>query len=381
METPSVTTTLDRIPQPATPLTATHPTQGMNRSTLEIGQQLVVRVMQQISQNHFVIELQGTLVDASGPQALRGRTVLPVVVEQLQPQVVLQVLNERQGLERLAMQSLRDNLLFQLPSGESIGALRQALANLAPTPDSTTIPQAVLTLHSALQERLPADSAPSREQFVALLRDGGINYEADIARLATENPQALRELPEKDLKGMLMQAQRDVLGARNQSVLGRLIDPVAAHLTNIESQQLLNFLAQLHGTPYELQIPFYFGQSASTAYLSIEPDEHWQGTEEDRATAYNILLTLDLDQLGQTRIDGHIGANTIRVIFYVENANSVGVLNSLLPELAESLQSMGFEKVLLTARPLNLLSAEKRQEFEALAAGLPKSVNLINERG
>jgi hypothetical protein len=381
MDIPRVTASLERLPQTVTPLAGASLAQGVQPGTLEIGQQFFVRVLQQISQNHFLIELQGTLVDATGPQALGGRTLLPVVVEQLQPQVVLRVLTQQQGLERLAVQSLRDNLLVRWTTGESMGVLRQALASFVPTADSKAIPQAVLTLHSALQERLPTDAAPSREQIVTLLRDGGINYEAEVARLATENPQALRALPEKDLKGMLMQAHRDVLAARSQSVLERLVDPVAGHLTNIESQQLLNFLAQLHGTPYELQIPLYFGQAPATAYLSIEPDEHWAEGEEDRASAYNILLTLDLDQLGRTRIDGHIGPKTIRVIFYVERADAVGLLNSLLPELAESLHAIGFEKALLTARPLHLLPAEKRQQFEALAAGIPKSVNLINERG
>jgi len=239
----------------------------------------------------------------------------------------------------------------------------------------------VATLHSAIQNLVPSDSAPTQEQIVTLLRDGGINYEAEVARLATENPQFLQQLPENDLKGMLMQAQRDVLATTNQSVIGRLIEPFASHLTNIESQQLLNFLAQLHGNPYELQIPFYVGQSASTAYLSIEPDEHWRESDEDQSSAYNFLLMLDLEGLGQTRIDGHITSKTVRVIFYLDDTDSVKAVDSMLPELEESLQAIGFEKALLAARPLKSLPSEKLQKFNSMAAGIPESVNLINERG
>jgi len=180
---------------------------------------------------------------------------------------------------------------------------------------------------------------------------------------------------------MLMQAQQDVLTATNQTAIGRLIEPMTSHLTNIESQQLLNFLAQVHGNPYELQIPFYVGQSASTAYLSIEPDEHWQEPDEEPSSAYNFLLMLDLDGLGQTRIDGHIGTKTVRVIFYIENPESVEVLDSMLPELAESLQTIGFEKTLLAAKPLKSLPPDKRQKFGSMASGIPTSTNLVNERG
>jgi len=381
MEIPTVTTPADRsllsITQPGT----TRPSHAHQLPTLEIGQQLVVRVVQQLPGNHFIIDLQGTLVDASGPAALKGRSVLPVVVEQLEPQVVLRVLSERQGFERLAAEMLRGNLMLRLTAGESIEILRHALTNLNASSEPNSVPRTVATLHSAIQNLVPSDSAPTQEQIVTLLRDGGINYEAEVARLATENPQFLQQLPENDLKGMLMQAQRDVLATTNQSVIGRLIEPFASHLTNIESQQLLNFLAQLHGNPYELQIPFYVGQSASTAYLSIEPDEHWRESDEDQSSAYNFLLMLDLEGLGQTRIDGHITSKTVRVIFYLDDTDSVKAVDSMLPELEESLQAIGFEKALLAARPLKSLPSEKLQKFNSMAAGIPESVNLINERG
>lgn len=381
MEIPTVTTSADRSLLSITQPGAARSAQAHLLPTLEVGQQLIVRVVQQLAGNQFVIDLQGTLVDASGPAALKGRTVLPVMVEQLEPQVVLRVLSERQGFERLAAEMLRGNLALRLTAGESIGILRQALANLSASSEPNSLPRTVATLHSAIQNLVPSAAAPTQEQIVTLLRDGGINYEAQVARLASDNPQLLQQLPDNDLKGMLMLAQRDVLATTNQSVLGRLIEPVASHLTNIESQQLLNFLAQVHGNPYELQIPFYVGQAPSTAYLSIEPDEHWRESEDEQSPAYNFLLMLDLGGLGETRIDGHITTKTVRVIFYFNDANSVEVVASMLPELEQSLEGIGFEKALLAARPLNSLPQEQRQKFNAMAAGIPESVNLINERG
>jgi len=92
----------------------------------------------------------------------------------------------------------------------------------------------------------------------------------------------------------------------------------------------------------------------------------------------NVLFLLDLEGFGQTRIDAHLTAKTLWVAFYVDQSSAVALLQSALPAFRETLQSLGYEEVLLVAKPLGQLAPEKRQKFEALAVGASPSVHLLD---
>jgi hypothetical protein len=121
----------------------------------------------------------------------------------------------------------------------------------------------------------------------------------------------------------------------------------------------------------------------STAFLSIEPDKG--GNEETgkqgngkTGKGYNLLFLLDLEGLGQTRIDARITEKSLWVAFYVNQSHSLSLLQSEFPAFRQTLQAMGYEEVLLVARPVNLLSPEKQKKFAALALGVPARVSLLD---
>lgn len=137
----------------------------------------------------------------------------------------------------------------------------------------------------------------------------------------------------------------------------------------------MNLLAQVQGEPYQLQIPLFTGQGTTAAFLSIESDGNGTGAkgegQEGRGKGYNILFLLDLEGFGQTRIDAHIGEKSLWVAFYVDLDSSVSLLKKELPGVRETLQAFGYDEVLLVAKPLGQLSAEKRKKFDALTIGAP----------
>jgi hypothetical protein len=158
---------------------------------------------------------------------------------------------------------------------------------------------------------------------------------------------------------------------------------LAHHLENIESQQAVNVLAQGKGEPYQLQIPLFTGQGMTSAFLSIEPEGQGNGEAEKRGNGekgkgYNILFMLDLDGFGQTRIDARIGEKSLWIAFYVNQNSSVALLQRELPAFRETLQSLGYEEVLLVAKPLGHIPPEKREKFDALTIGAPASVHLLD---
>src|SRR5262249_43862448 len=137
---------------------------------------------------------------------------------------------------------------------------------------------------------------------------------------------------------------------------------------------------QLHGEAFQLQIPFYAGQELKTAFLSVEPDGSGGRGPGGKSNGFNVLFLLDLDNLGPTRIDAHFGRGAMRVVFYVEDGEALGRVRSELPAFGRALRAMGYDDVLLAARPLGEMTADRRQKAEALALGVPAGVHLIDVR-
>ena len=89
------------------------------------------------------------------------------------------------------------------------------------------------------------------------MRDGGLFYEAKLLQLVNENPQALARIADGDLKGLLLQALREVGANSVLSEVQGLAASIANHLNHIETQQAVNLLAQMNEGPYRLEIPFF----------------------------------------------------------------------------------------------------------------------------
>ncbi|MBI3301626.1 MAG: hypothetical protein HYZ72_06065 [Deltaproteobacteria bacterium] len=338
--------------------------------------------MEELPSGRLLINLQGSLLEAEALEGLSVGAELFARVEQLQPQIVLRILDPGQGIEAEAARILRANLPHQVLVGDSLNALRQELTRLAGLPTQAAPPPSLTKLQTLLKNLLLDDTSPTAEHLATFVRDGGLHYEAKLLRLAEEHPQALAHAAEGDVKGLLLQALKD---AETASINPEARTAIVTHLGHIETQQAVNLLAQTHGEPYQLQIPFFSGQEISTAFLSIEADGDNQGEKGKRGKGekgqgYNVLFLLDLEGFGQTRIDAHITAKTLWVAFYVDQSRTVSLLHSELPAFRETLQSLGYKEVLLTAKPLAQLSSEKRQKFDALAAGIPGKINLLDVR-
>lgn len=355
---------------------------------LALGQEVTAQVLEDLSDGRVLVRLHGALLEATTQESLPPGKELTVRVEQLQPHLVLRILKPAQDqvaleaapeLEAEATRILRATLPHQAAVSDSLNLLRQELARATAAPTQEVSPS-LATLHALLQELLPDDGPPSAERLAAFVRDGGLQYEAKLLRLATDAPEGPVRVADQDVKGLLLR----ILGEGETTLLrSETRAALMQHLSHIETQQALNVLAQLQGGPYQLQIPFLSAQGLSTAMLSIEADE---GRQEEagkrgkthRGQGYNVLFLLDLEGFGQTRIDAHLSTKTLRVIFYVDQPQALALLQAELPGFRETLQSLGYEEVLLAAKPLAQLPAEKRPKFEALAVGVPATVSLLD---
>ena len=400
--------------------------------SLAIGQEIEAEVVGQLPSGSVVLNIEGARLEAEAPENFPLGKTFAARVEQLRPQVVLHVLpdaeelaefNPVQNLQTEATRLLRTTISNRTVSADSFNTLSQELAAFVEHPSQEAVPPSITKLHMLLKTLLPEHVPPTAEQLAAFVRDGGLHYEAKLLQLAESTPQKFSQAAEKDLKGLLLQALRDLTEGLEKTELAEpgfaetqasirkqehettvtlltKISPDKAfalpppppqditvslvhHLEYIESQQAVNLLAQTKGEPYQLQIPLFTGQGMTTAFLSIESEgrgnkETGKPANGETGQAYNILFMLDLDGFGQTRIEARVGKKSLWVAFYVDQHDSVALLQRELVEFREIIRSLGYEEVLLTAKPLGRLAPEKREQFDALEAGVPASVHLLD---
>jgi hypothetical protein len=413
--------------QPSQPLLQVQPS-GQPPPTLPalvVGQQVSARVLQQLPQGQVLLDLQGADVPARAPNDVKPGQVLSLQVAQLQPEVVLHILDSEGGLEAAAVKLLRGHASQPGSTVETLQQLQQALQTPAPTPAQARLQEAIRAL-------LPQAGAPTAAQLAGQVRDGGLMYEAKLARLLDANPQTVQQTASGDLKGLLLRALQELetgpdagrshvsetstkepgpsadstslsRGLAHQAdeqvpsqtrtgsaaldqaatVAGGahpLKESVQAHLQQVERQQLVNVLAQRQGEAYQLQVPFSWGGELTTALVAIEPDATNRDAAGRKQRGYNFLFLLDLEGLGQTRIDAHFQGSGLRALFYAPEGEGLERIRGELPAFRATLEGLGYGPVLLDARPLREMNADKQLRFAALAAGAPGAVHLVDVR-
>lgn len=379
---------------------------------LSLGQLVDVEILDQLPNGHMRVNVQGAILEAAFTAGLPTNTRVQATVEQLTPQFMLRVLTSPEDpVQTEALHILRNTIAHHAPTSEALQTLLPTLTALATSPAQEALPANAAKLLNLLNTLLPQDGGPpTAERLAAFVHDSGLLYETKLQQAAAHNPSGFAQVAENDVKGLLLQLTRDLEKARTTSPSSsaaaqqqpiseesaeasvlrntqqqELLQTLNKHLEHIESQQAVNVLARSQEEAYQLQIPFFTGQEMTTAFLAINPErkgqeetaEHGSSTAEQ---GYHILFLLDLEKLGQTRIEARIGSKSIWGAFYVEHTTSVAELQAELPAFRTTLQGLGYEEVLLIAKPLEQLAPEKRKKFDVLASGIPSSIHLLDMR-
>lgn len=369
-------------------------------SILRFGE-LIRGLVLRLTDEGALIDLKGMPYTVPGGAGLQEGAEVLVRVAGLTPQPLLEVVSQSgQDLEAALMSLIRTNLADAVPTGGLLASLQQALANLTAGDSPQAALPSVARLQAFLQDVLASPNAPTADRVARLVEDGGLHYEAKLARLeGTQQPEALAR---QDWKGLILQVQQELAGETQAAPrsapeptpgaasrpehppaspaagtsLGSLIDQQLHHL---ENRQALNVLAQWHGSPFVLEIPLVIRQALTTAHLAIEPDTRGDAGEPgDRQSGHNLLFQMDLDHFGQTKIEAWVAGGALRVNFFVEHPPAVDEVRAELPALRQTLQALGFRDVLLAADPLSRLSQEKRQKFDEVRAGVPADIHLLD---
>ncbi len=369
----------------------------------------VVDVLSALPDGRVRVQIDGEeqIAAAAQPLASGGRYVLQV--ERTPTGLALKPPPESPNLPTEVATAILRAPAPSLPA--TLKPLQAELATLTtPQPDGTNqpVPVAVRDAASAVRDTLstflPTDSRPpDAKELRQLVENGGLHYEAKLARLADpEATPARSEAPKTEAPGAnareaasgssVAVAAKGTVGADLKGDLLRLLQTVqdlggavqapAAQtaLHGIEAQQATNTLAQANATPYFLQIPFPDGGELRTLSLSLEPQHRPDQPDAERAGRFRMFMHVPLSDLGETWIDAGLAGEKFRATIYLDRAAVRDRVRAALPELRTELTTDGFSEVLLDVRDSDDLPSRHRREAGAMQAGRPGTVSVLDVR-
>jgi hypothetical protein len=343
---------------------------------LEVGEEISAIVVGELDDGRVVLNLGGVLIEADNPGGLAAGQNLRLRVDFLEPQIMLHIIDQELTLESEAAGLLRQRLPGLTSENETLIGLQEKLAAPEMLLDAGMPQVSLEKLRNFIADILDNHRPLDPERLMQFVRDSGLHYENKLFRAVMDNTPSLAAIADSDLKGLLLGALENL---ERGAVWGEPRHAIASQLDHLEIQQAVNLLAQLEGQPLQIRIPFFTGAGFADVALSVQRDGKGRGEESGKSSlGYTIMFLLDLDNFGRTRIETHLKGQDLRVLFYVDQDDSVALLRRELPGFAVTLKAMGYREVLLAARTTQMMRAEQQRGFEALALGLPPNLHLLN---
>jgi hypothetical protein len=343
---------------------------------LEVGQEISATIVGELDDGRIVLNIGGALIEANNPGDLAPGQNLRLRVDFLEPQIMLHIVEQEPTIEGEAASLLRQRLPGLMDQDKSLIAFPEKLVASNILLDGTTPQSTLEKLRNFVADILDKQQPLTPERLMQFVRDSGLHYESKLFRALAGNSADLTAIADHDLKGLLLGALKDLEAGAGGSVPRRAI---AGQLDHLEIQQAVNLLAQLEGQPLQIRIPFFTGVGFTDVALAVERDGKGQGERSSpMAQEYTVMFLLDLDNFGRMRIEAHLKAQDLRVLFYVDREDSVVLLKHELPAFAATLKAMGYREVLLAAKTANRMPEERQRRFEGLTLGVPPTIRLLN---
>ncbi len=368
-----------RIPNGAAPaieLTARGAPEAPNASPIAVPRVVLVDVLSIQPDGRSLVRIDnGETALASGEGlALGGRFVMQI--EQTPTGLVLRPPTDSPGLPKIVASAV-----LRAARPPDLGAaLAPLLAELtavqhADSRISTAMRDAAEAAREVVRSFVDSNGRPPEDaQLKKLVDDGGLHYEAKLAR---QEPRDIDpSLARSDLKGALLQ----LLAAARDIGSSDALPMTQVALNGIEAQQAANVLAQADGTPYVLQVPFPDGGQWRTLNLAIEREAGRNTGDERSRGDFRLLMHVPLTELGETWIDAGLAGDQFRAIIYLDKSEVCDRVRQQLPELRSELRTGSFTEVLLDVRAARELPAPQRQLSAAMKAGRPDSLSVLDVR-
>jgi hypothetical protein len=304
----------------------------------------------------FTIKNQSFLADSD--LSLEAGDKLLVKVEQLQPQIVLRVINREASSFSLINDYLklymanpdalmdifiRSSSVFNqnLPKELLSGSLKESISNILKIIDSLIFSQET------------AQYSIFIKNYAANL---GLLLEYGLLKMLQERREPGKQGAPEGLKGALIRLSEELqplikdgrpMGQEDAQKLTQLLKFVESSLKAIETRQMINIISQENNDRYALQIPLLFPDGIRMGEIFIETGEKGKGGEREK-NSYRIAVFLSMDALGDMMADMTLKGARIACLFKFEDHEAENFFTSFLSELEDALHLLGYDCEYLT---------------------------------
>ena len=315
---------------------------------LSVGQTVEARVMERLADGRFIIRIGSSHLTAEAEPTLKPGQAMTLRVDNLNPRVLLSVVpppEERITAEHLRVFRSNPGALTQglAELAEIVGGMRGAdLSRLAGRDNLSVLLDA---LASAMLGREQIERGFSLRDAVRSL---GLTLEGDL-RKALESPGSNPVPSQAGLKASLMKVleefQAKLQSAEIQPADAKAIRELTPALERtvraIESQQVLNVHFQETEGKLLIQVPLILPGLTGKADIFIR-DEEWSHGKGDQKKAFRVVLSLEMDALGDVMAQAHFREKEATVRIYCEREPVASYISGLLPELEKHLIEAGY---------------------------------------
>lgn len=283
---------------------------------------------------------------------------------------------------------IAEAVLNALPQRPEVGStLQTLLRNLSDLPAANNTPE-VAQLKTLLAELIPSPTqAPTAAQLAKIVREGGLQYETRLAKLSDDTPRdQVRDVARSDLKGQLLRLLHATAG-KGPSDPTQPLPAAKQVLDAIEIQQTINTLAMTNGGTFQMHLPLAGAAQWMTMQFAVQPDLLASGGDgaatpgEYASRGFNLLMHVDLTDLGETWIDARVTGKNLSAVLYLESASGRDLARGQAGELKSALREAGFESILVDVRSTaELPEGRGGAPFESLRRTEPILPSLVDER-
>ncbi len=322
---------------------------------LSLGEAVEAVVDAKTGTSSFLLNIKNGSLSAYSELPLSKGERLTVRVEQLQPQVVLSIVQRGGDRSSAIMSSYAASSSANPEALRDIFVLGRDILNeaslLAALPEGA---KKIIGKIADIIDSLMLSGASGKEQFSLknYLANLGMFLEFDL-RQVLEGKKDLKNLKQGSLKGLLQRLSVELKVAQGREnspdelkILARLAGFSEKTIKTIEGYQIINMQSATKEGEFFFQLPVALQQEIRTADLFISREKAKKGA--NGGNRYQVVMFLTLDALGEMMVDASLNGNRFGCLLKFADPAVGEFISGFTAELEKNIREIGFADVLLS---------------------------------
>jgi hypothetical protein len=350
------------------------------------GETLPVTVLEKMAGNKYLLALKNLQIPATSEIPLKTGEKLLVKVSSLQPQIVLNVVNNEQGSADVVNEKLRQwranpEALLQMivKAGEFVKLISSP--DLPLKLSAKDIGKLISLFENIIFSPRTKNNPLFLKEFVSKT---GLLLENTLKQLVAEAAKGIMGKPlEDNLKTLLLKVSSAVqetlqniskLDPQMTAKLTALAAFTSEALQTIETRQVVNTVFQDSDNGLILQVPVALADGFRLADIFIVPEDK-DGWSKKKFSSCSVAIFLDLDVLGKIAVTVGIREGSCHCLIKCAEEESRNLICTKLDELKNSLVETGYR-----VDYIDCIQEEglMRQREEFLAGQSFSTVDIVN---